>query len=173
MTKAALSQQPKGDHLPSTTQMQNTTTDSRSRSRLANSSTPDASPNTTKNAVYKSLGWLDRLLVLWILLAIIIGILLGNFVDGVGPALQRGKFVDVSVPIAVGLLVMMYPILCKVQFESLHEVFREREVWVQLGFSLVINWVVAPLLMVCRLLQPLKSLIPDFGFLSTPSCVLN
>lgn len=52
-----------------------------------------------KRSVYEGLGWLDRLLVLWILLAIIIGILLGNFVDGVGPALQKGKFGDVSVPI--------------------------------------------------------------------------
>jgi ACR3 family arsenite transporter len=56
-------------------------------------------PTEVKNSVYAGLGWLDRLLALWILLAIIIGILLGNFVDSVGPALQRGKFVDVSVPI--------------------------------------------------------------------------
>jgi len=52
-----------------------------------------------KKSVYAGLGWLDRLLVLWILLAIVVGILLGNFVDGVGPALQKGKFVQVSVPI--------------------------------------------------------------------------
>ncbi len=52
-----------------------------------------------KKSVYAGLGWLDRLLVLWILLAIIGGILLGNFVDNIGPALQKGKFVDVSVPI--------------------------------------------------------------------------
>ena len=52
-----------------------------------------------KKSVYAGLGWLDRLLVLWILLAIIVGILLGNFVDDIGPALQKGKFVDVSVPI--------------------------------------------------------------------------
>lgn len=58
-------------------------------------------PHEAKKSVYAGLGWLDRLLVLWILLAIIIGILLGNFVDGVGPALQRGKFVGVSVPIGV------------------------------------------------------------------------
>lgn len=50
-------------------------------------------------SVYAGLGWLDRLLVLWILLAIIIGMVLGNFVPNIGPALQRGKFVDVSVPI--------------------------------------------------------------------------
>ena len=56
-------------------------------------------PKTEKESAYKSLGWLDRLLALWILLAIIVGILLGNYVDSVGPALQRGKFVQVSVPI--------------------------------------------------------------------------
>lgn len=47
----------------------------------------------------KGLGWLDRLLALWILLAMVVGILLGNFVDGVGPALHRGEFVGVSIPI--------------------------------------------------------------------------
>jgi hypothetical protein len=56
-------------------------------------------PKAAKQSVYRSLGWLDRLLALWILLAIIVGILLGNYVDSVGPALQRGKFVQVSVPI--------------------------------------------------------------------------
>jgi hypothetical protein len=61
-------------------------------------------PQTTaKTSVYQSLGWLDRLLALWILLAIIIGIVLGNYVDSVGPALQRGKFVQVSVPIGMDL----------------------------------------------------------------------
>lgn len=44
---------------------------------------------------------------------------------------------------------MMYPILCKVQYERLHEVFRTKEIWIQLGFSIVINWIVAPLFMVC------------------------
>lgn len=55
--------------------------------------------STAKKSVYQGLGWLDRLLALWILLAIIIGILLGNYVDSVGPALQRGQFVQVSAPI--------------------------------------------------------------------------
>lgn len=50
-------------------------------------------------SAFKSLGWLDRFLALWILLAIIIGIVLGNFVPSTGPALQRGKFVGVSIPI--------------------------------------------------------------------------
>lgn len=57
------------------------------------------SPTNRKQSVYSNLGWLDRLLALWILLAIIVGIIIGNFADGVEDALQRGKFVDVSAPI--------------------------------------------------------------------------
>lgn len=52
-----------------------------------------------KESGFKSLGWLDRLLALWIVIAMVVGILLGNFVDAVGPALQRGEFVGVSIPI--------------------------------------------------------------------------
>jgi ACR3 family arsenite transporter len=52
-----------------------------------------------KESAFKGLGWLDRLLALWILLAMIIGILLGNFVPSVGPALHRGELVGVSIPI--------------------------------------------------------------------------
>jgi ACR3 family arsenite transporter len=73
---------------------------------------------------------------------------MGNFVEETGPALQKGKFVGVSVPIALGLLVMMYPILCKVRYETLHHLFRTRALWVQIGFSILMNWIVAPLLMV-------------------------
>lgn len=120
-----------------------------------------------KVSAFKGLGWLDRFLALWILLAMAIGILLGNFVPNTGPALQKGKFVGVSVPIgkwkaafhiasnfvlsatAIGLLVMMYPILCKIKYESLHHVFRRREIWIQIAFSIVMNWLVAPFLMVC------------------------
>ncbi|KAF4877720.1 hypothetical protein K4K49_009972 [Colletotrichum sp. SAR 10_70] len=102
---------------------------------------------TDDTSTFKSLGVLDRFLAVWIFLAMVIGILLGNFVPNAGPALQQGKFVGVSVPIAVGLLVMMYPILCKVQYEKLHEIFRTREIWIQLGFSVVINWIIAPFFM--------------------------
>lgn len=52
-----------------------------------------------KVSAFKGLGWLDRFLAVWILLAMIIGVLLGNFVPNTGPALQKGKFVGVSVPI--------------------------------------------------------------------------
>ncbi|KAK4995648.1 arsenicals resistance [Elasticomyces elasticus] len=100
-----------------------------------------------KVSAFKGLGWLDRFLVIWILLAMIVGVLLGNFVPNIGPTLQKGKFVGVSVPIAIGLLVMMYPILCKVKYETLHHVFKRRVLWIQIGFSIVVNWIIAPLLM--------------------------
>ena len=53
----------------------------------------------SQESVFKGLGWLDRLLALWILLAMVVGILLGNFVPSVGPALHKGKLVGVSLPI--------------------------------------------------------------------------
>jgi len=104
-------------------------------------------PPAAKVSAFKGLGILDRFLALWIFLAMLVGILLGNFVPNTGPALQKGKFVGVSVPIAVGLLIMMYPILCKVQYETLHRVFRQREIWTQILFSIVVNWIIAPFLM--------------------------
>ncbi|QSZ28703.1 hypothetical protein DSL72_003203 [Monilinia vaccinii-corymbosi] len=100
-----------------------------------------------KTSLFKSLGWLDRLLALWIFLAMALGIILGSFVPNTGHVLQKGKFVGVSVPIAVCLLTMMYPILCKVKFETLHHVFQKKEIWVQIGFSLVVNWIIAPFVM--------------------------
>ena len=119
-----------------------------------------------KVSAFKGLGWLDRFLALWILLAMAIGIILGNFIPNTGPALQKGKFVGVSVPIgrcivpvhvassviliatAIGLLIMMYPILCKIKYETLHHVFQKREIWIQIAFSILMNWLVAPFLMV-------------------------
>lgn len=61
----------------------------------------ESSPPSEKemSSAFKALGWLDRLLALWILLAMIIGVLLGNFVPNTGPALEKGKFVGVSIPI--------------------------------------------------------------------------
>ncbi|KAJ8102364.1 sodium bile acid symporter family-domain-containing protein [Lipomyces tetrasporus] len=100
-----------------------------------------------KKSVFQSLGILDRFLAAWIFLAMAIGIILGNFVPNTGPALQKGTFVGVSIPIAIGLLVMMYPILCKVRYESLHHVFKKREVWIQIAFSIFVNWIIAPFLM--------------------------
>ncbi|KAK2742479.1 hypothetical protein FQN57_005370 [Myotisia sp. PD_48] len=103
--------------------------------------------NAASDSMFKSLGVLDRFLAIWIFLAMAVGIILGNFVPNVGPALKKGTFVGVSIPIAVGLLVMMYPILCKVRYESLHRLFKTREIWIQIAFSIFVNWIIAPFLM--------------------------
>jgi len=66
---------------------------------------PDPLPAKEPSSAFKALGWLDRLLALWILLAMVIGILLGNFVPNTGPALQKGKFVGVSIPIGKSPLI--------------------------------------------------------------------
>ena len=55
---------------------------------------------SSKQSIFKGLGWLDRFLALWILLAMAIGIILGNFVPNTGPTLQKGQFVGVSIPIS-------------------------------------------------------------------------
>jgi ACR3 family arsenite transporter len=60
---------------------------------------PTEDPHASKVSAFKSLGLLDRFLAVWILLAMIVGVLLGNFVPNTGPALQKGQFVGVSVPI--------------------------------------------------------------------------
>lgn len=126
-------------------QQQPEVTSTNDNTDVENNSTEEKAPS--KVSMFKSLGLLDRFLAVWIFLAMAIGIILGAFVDDVGPALKRGQFVGVSVPIAIGLLVMMYPILCKVKYESLHHVFKTRQIWIQIGFSLIVNWIVAPLLM--------------------------
>ncbi|KAH8883075.1 arsenical-resistance protein ACR3 [Thozetella sp. PMI_491] len=119
-----------------------------SRDLARNDVEANVTPTSKENvSAFKALGWLDRLLALWIILAMIIGVLLGNFVPETGRVLQQGKFVGVSIPIAVGLLVMMYPILCKVRYESLHELLSHRGLWKQIAFSVVLNWIVAPFLM--------------------------
>ncbi|OQE67739.1 hypothetical protein PENNAL_c0166G09196 [Penicillium nalgiovense] len=137
-----------GLHLTDESQYHKTTLDSEPPIPTAEDVEKQKSEETTvKQSAFKGLGWLDRFLALWIFLAMAVGIILGNFVENTGPALQKGKFVEVSIPIAIGLLVMMYPILCKVRYESLHHVFRERGIWIQIGFSIFINWIIAPLLM--------------------------
>jgi ACR3 family arsenite transporter len=97
-----------------------------------------------EEAVLERLSLLDRFLPVWILAAMALGLTLGRLVPGLDDALDSVKVDSVSLPIAAGLLLMMYPVLAKVRYSRLGAVTGDRRM---LAASLVLNWVVGPALM--------------------------
>ncbi|CAM5313688.1 ACR3 family arsenite efflux transporter [Streptomyces antimycoticus] len=90
------------------------------------------------------LSFLDRFLAVWILLAMAAGLGLGRLVPGLGEALAKVTVTGVSLPIALGLLVMMYPVLAKVRYDRLDTVTRDRRLLIP---SLAVNWIAGPAVM--------------------------
>jgi ACR3 family arsenite transporter len=99
---------------------------------------------TASGDVSPRLSFIDRLLPLWIFVAMGLGIAIGKIFPGVGDALDRVQIAGVSLPIAIGLLWMMYPVLAKVRYESLGRFRGEYRLF---GASVLFNWLVGPLLM--------------------------
>ena len=97
-----------------------------------------------ETAVLQRLSLLDRWLPLWIGAAMVAGLLLGRLWPGVQDVLGSGEIEGTSIPIAVGLLAMMYPVLAKVRYEEIGHITGDRKL---LGLSLLLNWIIGPALM--------------------------
>ena len=99
---------------------------------------------TDNRSVAGKMSVLDRFLAVWIGIAMVAGLLLGRLIPGLGDALSVIEIDNISLPIALGLLIMMYPVLAKVRYDRLDTVTGDRKLLIS---SLILNWVLGPALM--------------------------
>ncbi|BDA51574.1 Arsenical-resistance protein Acr3 [Coccomyxa sp. Obi] len=104
-------------------------------------------PPVSAKSVFKQMSFLDQYLAVWIIMAMVVGVVCGYYVPHIQEKLSIVSIQGTSLPIAIGLWLMMWPVLAKVRYELLGQMLSTRDLRRQLAASIVLNWIVGPLLM--------------------------